>query len=149
MLNRPPSSVKSIWWNPSPLLPSRFSSGTRQSSKYSSPVSEALHIIFLCIDTGRYPGVPLGTRMQLISFLPSGRVPVTAWTIDTAASGLVEFVMKILLPLITHDPSSRVAEVFEAPASLPAFGSVRPKAESFSPVQSAGSHSRFCSSLPK
>ena len=35
------------------------------------------------------------------------------------------------------------------PASEPASGSVRPKAASCSPLVSFGSHSCFCSSLPK
>ncbi len=45
-------------------------------------------------------------------------------------------------------PPSTRARVLVLPASDPASGSVSPKAPSFSPLQSRGIHSRFCSSLP-
>ncbi len=149
MLSLPPSRVCSIWWNPSPCFPRRFCFGTRQSLKNSSPVFEERQTIFLCIVLAVKPGVPLGTKMQLNSFFPSGLLPVTAWTIQIALISEEEFVIKILLPLMTHLSLSRTAEVFEAPASEPALGSVSPKAASFLPAQRSGSHSRFCSSLPK
>ena len=57
--------------------------------------------------------------------------------------------MKALVPLITHSPSSSRAVVRVAPASEPPPGSVSPNAPSASPEQSIGSHSRFCSSVPK
>jgi hypothetical protein len=50
--------------------------------------------------------------------------------------------------LITHWLPSSLAVVRVAPASVPASGSVSPKAASFSPAHSAGSQSRFCSSEP-
>ena len=59
------------------------------------------------------------------------------------------FVMKIFAPLITHSPSCSSARVREAAASEPAPGSVRPNAASFLPEARSGSHSRFCSSVPK
>ena len=59
------------------------------------------------------------------------------------------FVMKIFEPSTTHSPSSSRAVVRVAPASEPASGSVRPKAARRSPEASGGSHSRFCSSVPK
>lgn len=59
--------------------------------------------------------------------------------------------MKHFVPLITHSRvvSSNRAVVRVAPASEPPSGSVRPKAPSISPEASRGSHSRFCSSVPK
>jgi hypothetical protein len=59
-----------------------------------------------------------------------------------------ELVMNCLAPLITHSPSRSSAVVRVAPASEPASGSVSPKAASFRPAHSSGSHSRFCSSVP-
>ena len=58
-------------------------------------------------------------------------------------------VMNCLAPSITHSPSSRRARVRVLPASEPASGSVSPNAASRWPLQSCGSHSRFCSSEPK
>ena len=66
-----------------------------------------------------------------------------------AVMSVPALVMKIFEPLTTQEPSRSSARVRVAPASDPAPGSVSPKAASFSPVASCGSHSRFCSSLPK
>jgi hypothetical protein len=65
-----------------------------------------------------------------------------------AVMSVPAFVMNIFEPLMTHSPSRSSARVRVAPASEPASGSVSPKAASFSPEASCGSHSRFCSSLP-
>ena len=75
--------------------------------------------------------------------------PVSAVIVTHAVMSVPAFVMNIFEPSITHSSPSRRAVVRVAPASEPAFGSVRPKAASFWPEASSGSHSRFCSSLPK
>ena len=58
-------------------------------------------------------------------------------------------VMNIFDPFTTQRPSRCSAVVRTLPASEPAPGSVRPNAASFRPAARSGSHSRFCSSLPK
>ncbi len=58
-------------------------------------------------------------------------------------------VMNCLAPFTTHSPSSSFAVVRVLPASEPASGSVRPKEPSLWPAHSSGSHSCFCSSVPK
>jgi hypothetical protein len=60
-----------------------------------------------------------------------------------------ELVMNCFAPFTTHSPPSRAARVWVLPASEPASGSVRPNAASFCPLQSCGSQSSFCSSLPQ
>lgn len=97
------------------------------------------------------PGVPDGTTIAEISGLPSGLRPVTAVTVTSPVMSVPELVMKHFVPLMTHSSvsgSSR-AVVRVAPASLPPSGSVRPNAPRISPEHSRGSHSRFCSSVPK
>ncbi len=66
----------------------------------------------------------------------------------TPVRGLAALVMKIFEPLMTQWSPSSSARVLEAAASDPAFGSVSPKAASISPLQSLGSHSSRCSSVP-
>ena len=75
--------------------------------------------------------------------------PVRAVIVTHAVMSVPAFVMKIFEPLMTHSPSLSSARVRVAPASDPASGSVRPKAASFFPEARSGSHSRFCSSVPK
>ena len=53
-------------------------------------------------------------------------------------SAKLALVMKILLPLMTQSSPSRTAMVRVPPASLPALGSVRPKAPSTRPVARSG-----------
>jgi hypothetical protein len=112
-------------------------------------VSDERHIIFFVIFFAVKPGVPLGTMMHDTSFLPSPFWPVMHCTVQTPAILDVELVMNILLPLMTHLPFSSFPFVLLAPASEPASGSVRPKEARISPLQSRGSHSIFCFSLPK
>ena len=96
------------------------------------------------------PGVPLGTMIVESSFLPvSGDSPVIASTATKPVMSVPELVMNDLVPLITHSSPSSRAVVRAAPASVPPPGSVSPKAPSISPVTRRGSHSRFCSSVPK
>src|SRR5205085_2229718 len=84
---------------------------------------------------------------------PAGEVPVgsvRAVTVITEVIGVPELVMNALVPSTTHSPveESRRARVRVAPASLPASGSVNPKAASASPAHSGGSHRLRCSSVP-
>lgn len=97
------------------------------------------------------PGVPDGTMIDEISGRPSALRPVTAVTVTRAVMSVPELVMKHLVPLITHSPvaSSSLAVVRVPPASEPQSGSVSPNAPSASPEVRRGSHSRFCSSVPK
>ena len=88
--------------------------------------------------------MPFGTIRFEISSSPVRAVIVTQALISVPA-----FVMKIFEPSITHSPSRSSAFVRVAPASEPASGSVSPKAASPWPEASRGSHSCFCSSLPK
>jgi hypothetical protein len=74
--------------------------------------------------------------------------PVRAVIETTPEMSVPALVMNCLAPLITHSPSSSRARVRVFPASEPASGSVSPNAASWRPLQSSGSHSRFCSSLP-
>ena len=87
--------------------------------------------------------MPLGTsRLEISSS------PVRAVIITKPVMSVPLLVMNCLAPLITHSPPSSAARVRTLPASLPASGSVRPKAPSRSPEHSSGIHSAFCSSEP-
>ncbi len=107
-------------------------------SKYSSAVLDERQTSFRCIGRVVNPGVSCSTMMQLISLLPSGRVPVTHCTVEPAVIGEPALVMKILLPLMIQRSPSRRAVVLLPPASEPADGSVSPKPQSFFPVQRSG-----------
>ena len=91
------------------------------------------------------PGVPAGTTMALIS--PE---PVRAVTVMIDVMGVPELVMNAFSPSITHSSvaSSSAAFVRVPPASLPASGSVRPKAPRARPAQRSGNQRCFCSSVP-
>ena len=75
--------------------------------------------------------------------------PVTAVIETQPEMSVPELVMNCLAPSIAHSPSSSLAVVRTLPASEPASGSVRPKEASRPPLQSSGSHSDFCSSVPQ
>ena len=75
--------------------------------------------------------------------------PVRAVIVTHDVMSVPAFVMNIFAPLTIHSPSRSSAVVRVLPASEPAPGSVRPKAASLRPEARSGSHSRFCSSLPK
>jgi hypothetical protein len=85
--------------------------------------------------------------MLEISLLPFSW-PVTAVIVTQPEMSVPELVMNCLAPFTTHWPSSSFAVVWVLPASEPASGSVRPNAASFSPLQSCGIQSFFCSSVP-
>ncbi len=135
--------------NPLPCLPRRLSLGIRQSEKISSYVDEPQIPILFSFVPNVKPGVPFSTMKAEISFIVLPRfstVPVTAITIYTSAS--LPFVMKHLDPLRTHSSPSRTAFVCCPCASVPAPGSVRPKAPSFFPDARSGTYFCFCSSVP-
>ena len=58
-------------------------------------------------------------------------------------------VMNALVPLITQEPSCSTAVVRVPPASLPAPGSVSPKAPRARPAVRSGRKRSFCSCVPK
>jgi hypothetical protein len=90
------------------------------------------------------PGLPAGTRNAEISLSP-----VFAATVISDVMSVPALVMKALEPLITHSPPSCRAVVRIPPGtSVPPPGSVSPNAASCSPAHRAGSHWRFCSSVP-
>ena len=75
--------------------------------------------------------------------------PVSAVIVTQAVMSVPAFVMNIFEPLTIHSPSRSSARVRVAPASEPALASVSPKAASFAPDASCGSHSCFCASRPE
>ena len=81
-----------------------------------------------------------------ISRRPSS--PVSAVIVTQPVISVPALVMNCLVPSITHSPPSSLAVVRVAPASVPASGSVRPKAPSRSPLASSGIHSSLCSADP-
>ena len=146
---RPPSSVCIAIAKPLPFWPSRFSLGILQSVKISSYVEEPRIPILFSFVPKENPGVPFSTINAEISFciLPRFSIlPVTAITMYTSAS--LPFVIKHLLPFSTHSSPSRTAFVCCPCASVPAPGSVRPKAPSFSPFARGTTYFCFCSSVP-
>ena len=148
MESLPPSKVCSIIFEPCPTSPSRFSLGTLTSSKKSSEVSLARHIILPCMGIALKPGVPFSTITVENIFLPFSS-PETACTVQPFEISEEPLVINIFDPLITHSSPSRTAVVFEPRESEPAPGSVRPKLHRPSPVQSCGKYFCFCSSVPK
>ena len=131
---------------PSPSSPNNASSGTKQSSKIISAVSEALIPSLFSFFPPLKPGVPRSTMKAEIPRL-SNNSPVRAST--TATSPDIPCVIQFLAPLITQPPSTFFATVFIRKASLPVFGSVSPQAPRNSPVASFGRYFFFCSSLAK
>ena len=108
-------------------------------------MSEACHPILRYGGWTSRPGVPAGTRMVLVS--PG---PVRAAMVMTEVIAVPELVMKAFSPSITHSSSPSSAAFVRSPAaSLPASGSVRPKAASAVPAHRSGSQRRRCSSVPK
>ena len=99
-----------------------------------------------------YPGVPLATMMFEISLGWVGSLPfspVTAVMETSPDISVPALVMNCLAPLIVQPSPESAARVWTLPASEPASGSVSPKEARRSPVQSCGSHSSFCASVPQ
>ena len=76
-------------------------------------------------------------------------MPPSVCAHTTATSAIPPLVIHILVPETTQSVPSRRAEVRIPLGSLPKSGSVRPKHPITSPAAIRGSHSSFCSSLPK
>ena len=85
MAIRPSSRMDRKLAYPRPRTPSRFSLGTRTSVKVSGWVSEAFHPTLLYAGSAVKPGVPDGTMIVEISFLPLSLWPVTAVTVFDVA----------------------------------------------------------------
>src|SRR5579859_3821617 len=83
-----------------------------------------------------------------ISREPFAMVPVTAVIVTPPDMRVPEFVINALEPFITQLPSQYSAVVWVAPASEPAFGSVRPNDQRRSPAANCGTKVFFWSSLP-
>jgi hypothetical protein len=89
-------------------------------------------------------------RIAVSSGSPSSSVPVWAMAVTPPVTSVPAFVIHFLEPLMTHCPSSSSAVVSVPPASVPALSSVRPKAQSFSPLRITSPRKySFCSSVPK
>ena len=80
---------------------------------------------------------------------PSGRAPVRAITVTPAVMSVPELVIHFFSPLMTQAPSRSSAVVSVPPASVPAFGSVRPKAQSRRPVAQGARKRSYCSGVPQ
>ena len=145
MAMRPSSRMARKLRKPLPGSPSRFSTGTRQSSRVMPWVSLACQPILRYGGSMMRPGVPAGTTKAEIW---SSSVRAVTVTIDV--SSVPELVMNAFDPLSTHSPvdSSSRARVRVAPASLPPSGSVRPKAPRARPATRSGSHRCCWSSSP-
>ena len=101
--------------------PSRYSIGTRQSSRITSEVCEARMPSldsFLPIDS---PGVSLGTTNEAWPRWPRSGSTVATTTVTLA---MPPFVMKTLVPLSTQSSPSCLAVVRSERTSEPALGSV-------------------------
>ena len=142
---RPPSSVVMAILKPLPTSPSRFSFGTMQSSKTSSQVEEPRMPIFFSWAPTLNPGKPFSTMNAEMPLFPR-LLSVIAKITNTLANPAL--VMKILLPLSTQWSPLSSATVFCMAESVPAPGSVRPKAPSHSPEASLVRYFCFCSSVP-
>lgn len=114
-------------------------------------MSDAFHPTFEYGAAAVKPGVPDGTMIEEITGRPSAVRSVTAVTVTRPVMSVPELVMKHFVPLMIQSPvsPSRTAVVRVPPASEPASGSVSPNAPRTSPLHSFGSHSCFCSSVPK
>ena len=141
----PPSRVFIASLKPLPSLPRRFSLGILQSSKISSQVEEPLIPILSSGSPTVNPGVPLSTMKAEIPWFPLD-LSVIAMITNTSANPA--FVIKIFDPLSTYSSPSSTAVVLWPLASVPAPGSVRPKAPIFLPASRSGKYFFFCSSVP-
>ena len=91
------------------------------------------------------PGVPASTMKALI-WPDSASRSVRAVTMYVSATPAL--VMNRLDPFTTQQSASRSARVRVPRESLPAPGSVRPYAPSFSPEASGRRYRSFCSCVP-
>src|SRR6185369_1927583 len=142
---RPPSRISIEFTKPCPSSPSRFPSGTKQSSKTTLAVSEARKPSLFSFFDGEKPFMPFSKMNAEIPLLRCAR-SVTA--IATQVSACIACVMKFFEPLTVQPPSVRTAVDFVPDASEPALGSVNPQAPSRSPEARGTRNFCFCSSDP-
>ena len=146
MLMRPPSSVFMACLKPTPSSPSRFSAGTRTSSRISSEVSLArMPSLFSCLPACS-PFMPFSTMKAL---MPSVPCPGRVRAITTAIPPTVAWVMKFLRAV--EDSSRRrpaSPRCAARPRRCPASGSVSAQAPITLPLASGTQVRRFCASLP-
>ena len=142
---RPPVSVFKNVLNPSVGCPSKFSFGTRIFSKNNCRVSLARQPIFFSLGPIFNPGLSVSTMSAPIPlFSPFSII----FVVNVSNPARLEFVINIFPPLTTYSSPFNSAVVLVEPASLPADGSVNPKAPIISPVASLGRYFCFCSSVP-
>ena len=141
----PPSRIFMDWINPSPIFPRILFLWTRQLSKMTSAVSEALIPNLSSFFPPLKPGVPRSTANAVMP-CESSNSPVLA--ITTMMSPVLPWVMKFLAPLITQWSPSSTAVHFILMASDPVLGSVNPQAPIHSPEANLGNHLFFCSLFP-
>ncbi|MNG11287.1 hypothetical protein D3C84_948160 [compost metagenome] len=136
------------WKKPWPgTPPSRFSLGTRTSSKNSMVVSCACRPTLRNGCERLKPARSASTRISEVSWAPLPVLPVLATT--TTMSQLLPLEMKVLAPLMTYSSPSSTARVLTACRSEPVSGSVMATAPMAWPAAIFGSQACFCASLPK
>jgi len=86
---RPPARVLRNCLKPSPSWPSRFSRGTKQSSKTSSTVSELRRPILFSFFPTRKPGAPFSTMNAQMPRVPASRFTRAVNTHTSATEPLV------------------------------------------------------------
>ncbi len=95
---RPPSMATIATLKPSPSAPRRFATGTRQSSKTNSAVSEARMPSLSSVFPTWKPGVPFSTRKALMPRLFLVR---SVWAKVSAACASRPLVTKTFRPAMT------------------------------------------------
>jgi hypothetical protein len=99
----------------------------------------------LSIFSASKPGVSVGTRKAVIPRWPA---PGSVFAITMATSATVPLVIHVLVPSITHSPSSRSALVSMPATFEPWAGSEMALAEAASPAAMGGSNSSYIQSSP-
>ena len=141
-------SCTKCWASSSPwsTRPNTASAPTRTSVSDTSAWSVGMLNVHQKNSTLK-PGASVGTRKAVIPSGLPGSPEVRANTMSWVAWCRPE--LNRLAPLITHSSPSRTAVVSRYVASLPWFGSVRPKARRRVPSRKPGIHSATCSGVPK
>ncbi len=118
-------------------MPSRFSSGTSQSSNTSSEVTDVRMPVFsMCCPT-RKPGKDFSTRkVEMPAARGRASGSVTAVTTNTSPTG--PLVIHIFVPLRNQRSPRLTARVFIAAASEPLSGSLRQKPPMSAPDDNPG-----------
>ncbi|MPN26866.1 hypothetical protein SDC9_174292 [bioreactor metagenome] len=116
-----------------------------QFSNMSSDVEDALIPILCSILPILKPGVSFSNMNALMPLVPFflSVIAITIYTSDSPP-----FVMNTFDPFITQWSSSNTATVCCPAASVPALGSVSPKAPRYFPSANGFRYFCFCSSVP-